>query len=79
MIKERFTKIVIVMSSRTEVLVLRYGHISHIVKMHYFFKNLLFYSQACVDKKNLIYSNDKQGRVYKKILISCPPGQWFLC
>ena len=28
------------------VLVLGRGHISHIVKMHYFFKNLLLYSQA---------------------------------
>mgnify|MGYP003683363347 CR=1 FL=1 len=31
---------------RAGVLVLGRGQISHIVKMHYFFKNLLLYSQA---------------------------------
>ena len=46
MTKEGSTKIVNFMTPGAEVLVLGRGHISHIVKMHYFFKNLLLYSQA---------------------------------
>ena len=46
MTKEGSTKIVNFMTPGTGVLVLGRGHISHIVKMHYFFKNLLLYSQA---------------------------------
>ena len=34
------------MTRGTEVLMLGRVHISHIVKMHYFFENLLLYSQA---------------------------------
>ena len=45
-IKEGFTKIVNFMIPGVAVLVLGRGHISHIVKMHYFFSNLLLYSQA---------------------------------
>ena len=47
MTREGSTKIVIVMTSRTGVLVLGCGHISHIVKTHYFFKNLI-YSHAWI-------------------------------
>ena len=47
MTKEGSTKIVTYMTTRAGVLVLGRGHIlSHIVKIHYFFKNLLLYSQA---------------------------------
>ena len=46
MTKEGSTKIVNFMTPGAGVLVLGRGHISHIVKMHYFFKNLLLYSQA---------------------------------
>ena len=46
MTKEGSTKIVNFMTSGAGVLVLGRGHISHIVKMHYFFQNLLLYSQA---------------------------------
>ena len=46
MTKEGSTKIVNFMTHRAGVLVLGRGHISNIVKMHYFFKNLLLYSQA---------------------------------
>ena len=46
MTREGSTKIVNVMTSKTGVLVLGCGHISHIVKTHYFFKNLLLYCQA---------------------------------
>ena len=41
MTKKRFTKIVNFMTPGAGVLVLGHGHISHIVEMHYFFKNLL--------------------------------------
>ena len=46
MTKKRSTKIVNFMTPRAGVLLLGRGLISHIVKMHYFFKNLLLYSQA---------------------------------
>ena len=46
MTKEGSTKIVNFMTPGAGVLVLGRGHINHIVKMHYFFKNLLLYSQA---------------------------------
>ena len=42
----RTKKIVNVMTPEAEVLVLERGRISHIVNMHYSFKNLLLYSQA---------------------------------
>ena len=48
MTKEGSTKIVNFMTPGVGVLVLGCGHISHIVKMHYFFKNLLFSSQVWV-------------------------------
>ena len=40
------TKIVDFMTPGTGVIVQRRGHICHVMKMHYFFKNLLLYSQA---------------------------------
>ena len=46
MIKEGSTKIVNFMTHMVGVLVQGCGHISHKVKMHYFFKNLLKYSQS---------------------------------
>ena len=46
MTKEGSTKIVNFMTHRVGVLMLGRGHISHIVKMHYFFKNLLLNFQA---------------------------------
>ena len=46
MAKEGSTKIVNFMIPGVGVLVLGCGHISHREKMHYFFKNLLLYSQA---------------------------------
>ena len=42
----RATKIVNFMTPGAGVLVLGCGHISHIVKLRYFFNNLLLYSQA---------------------------------
>ena len=46
MSKEVYTKIVDFMTLGAGVLVLERGHISHMVKTHYFIKNLLLYSQA---------------------------------
>ena len=45
MLKEGSTKILNFMTPRAGVLVLGCGYMSHIVKMHYFFKNLLLYIQ----------------------------------
>ena len=46
MTKEGSTKIVNFMTTGAGVLVLGRAHISHIVKIHYFFNNFLLYSQA---------------------------------
>ena len=64
MTKEGSTKIVNFMTPGAGVLVLGRDHISHIVKMHYFFKNLssLF---PVRDQTNYVYSIDDQGRVYQ--------------
>ena len=42
MSKEGATKVINFMTPRAGILMLWCGHISDIVKMHYFFKNLLF-------------------------------------
>ena len=42
MTNEGYNKIVNFMTPEAGVLVLGCGHISHIVKIHYFFKNLLY-------------------------------------
>ena len=44
--KDGSTKIVNFMTPVAEVLALGRGHLSHIVKMHYSFKNLRLYSGA---------------------------------
>ena len=46
MTKEGSTKIVNFITPGAAVLLLGCDHISHIVKMPYFFKNLLLYSQS---------------------------------
>ena len=46
--KEGFTKIVTFMTPCAGILVLGCDHKSHMVKMHYFFKNLFFYSEAWI-------------------------------
>ena len=52
------TKIVNFMTPGAGVLVQGRGHISHIVKMYYFFKNLLLYSEphTIQTKYSLFYS-----------------------
>ena len=42
-------------------LVLGRGHLSHIVKMHYFFKNLLLYSQAYIRQTKFLVLINKEG------------------
>ena len=54
MTKEGSTKIVNFMTPGAGVLVLGRGHISHIMKMHYFFKNLLLYFQVIQTTKCLV-------------------------
>ena len=61
MTKEGSTKIVNIMTPGSVVLVLGYGHISHIVKMHYFFKNLLLYSQAYIRQTKYVVMMTKEG------------------
>ena len=53
MTEEGSTGIVNFMTPRVGVLELRCGHISYIVKIHYFFKNLL-YSQAQIRELRII-------------------------
>ena len=57
MTNEGSNKIVSYMTPGTGVFVLGCGHISHIVKLHYFFNT---------DQTNYVYSNDDQERVYPK-------------
>ena len=64
MTKEGSTKIVNFMTPGTGILLLGHGHISHILKMHYFFKNP-FALLPGFDQTNYVYSNDDQGKVYQ--------------
>ena len=48
MTKEGSTKIVTFMTPGVGILVPRHGNISHVVKMHYFFKNILLYTKAYI-------------------------------
>ena len=59
-IKEGSTKIVNFMTPKAGVLVLEHGHTSHIVKMLYFFKNLLLYFQAQTRKTDSIVIMPKE-------------------
>ena len=61
MTKEGSTKIVNFMTPGAGVLVLGCGHISHIVKMHYFFENLLFNSQALIRQTKYVVLITKEG------------------
>ena len=45
MYKEGSAKIVNFMTPKAGIFVLGLGQISHIVKMHYFFKNILLFTQ----------------------------------
>ena len=60
MTKEGSTKIINFMTPGTGVLVLGHGHMSHIVKMHFFFSNHSTLLPGIV-QRNQICSNDDQG------------------
>ena len=61
MSKEGSTKIVNFMTPGAGVLVLGRSHINHIMKMHYFFKNLQLYSQAYIRKTKYLVVMTKEG------------------
>ena len=65
MTKEGSTKIVTFMTPRAGVLVLGLGNISHIVKMHFFFKNLLLYSQALIRQTKYVVFSCARAWPYK--------------
>ena len=54
------------------VLVLGRGHISHIVKMHYFLKNLLLNCQALIRQTKYVVMITKEGST--KIVNFMTPG-----
>ena len=60
------------MTPAAGVLALGRGHISQIVKIHYFFKNLLLYSQAEIRKTKYIVMMTKEG--YTKIVNFMTPA-----
>ena len=61
MTKKGSTKIINFMTPRARVLVLGCSHMSHIVKVYYFFKNLLLYSQAYIRQTKYIVMMTKEG------------------
>ena len=74
--KEVSTKIVIFMTPWVGgFLLLRCGQISYIVKIHYFFKNLLLYSQAQIRQTVGIYIYDVQGRLHQTFKFHNPQGR----
>ena len=76
MTKEESTIIVNFMTPGAGVLVLWHGHISHIVTMYYFFKNLLLYSQALIRPIKYIVMMTKEGST--KIVNYMTPRAWVL-
>ena len=64
------------MTSGAGVLMLGFGHISHIGKMHYFFKNLLLYSHTQIRQNKYIVMMTKEGST--KIIIFMTPGAGIL-
>ena len=72
MTKEVSKKIVNFMTPGAGVLVQGCGHISHIVKLHYFFKNLLLYSQALIRQTKYVVMMTKEGST--KIVNFMTPG-----
>ena len=68
----RSTKIVNFMTPGAGVLMLGRGHLSHIMKMHYFFKNLLLYFQAQIRPTKYKVMMTKEGST--KIINFMTPG-----
>ena len=58
--KEGSTKIVHFMTPGAGVLMLGCGHISQIVKMHFFFKNLSSLLPV-IDRTSYVYTDDQEG------------------
>ena len=77
MTKEVSIKIVNFVTPKAGVLVLGCGNISHIVKLHYFFKNLPLYSQALIRQNKYVVMMTKEGST--NIVNFMTPGQGFLC
>ena len=61
MTKEVSTKIVNFMTPGAGILVQERGHRSHIVNMHFFFKNLLLYSQTLISQTKYVVMMTKEG------------------
>ena len=59
--KEGSIKIINFMTPSAEVLALRCGHITHLMEILYFFKNLLLYSQAKIKRTKFIIMLTKVG------------------
>ena len=76
MTKERSTTIVTFMTPGAGVLMLGRGHISHILKMHYFFKNLLLYSQTQIRQTKYKVMMTREGSI--KIVNFTTPGSGVL-
>ena len=70
MTKEGSTKIVNFMTHGAGVLVLGRGHISHVVKMHYFFQNLHLYSQAFVESSKELLCSSVCRRCHRRKLFT---------
>ena len=80
MTKDWSTKIANFMLPGAGVLVLGCGHISYIVKMHYFLKHLLFYSGAWSIQTKCIILMSKEGSTCTKIenFMTPPAGVFVL-
>ena len=72
MTKEGSTKIINVMTPGAGVLVKGRGHIGHIAKLHYFFKNLLLYCQVLIRQIKYAVIMTKEGST--KIINFITPG-----
>ena len=74
MTKEGSTKIANLKTPGAAVLVLGCGHISHMLKMHNFFKNLSSLLPV-INQTKYIYSIHDQGRVYQNCKFHDPWGR----
>ena len=76
MTKEGSTKIVNFRNPREGVLVLGCGYISHILKVHYFFKKFFLYYHAYISQTKYIVIMTKEGST--KIVNFMTPRKGFL-
>ena len=65
------------MTPGAQVPVLGHGHKSHIVKLHYFFTNILLYTQALIRQNKYVVMMTNEGS--PKIVNFMNSGQGFLC